>query len=69
MLIYSLFLLTVYALVTPNVGNLYRFRYPFFMLLVCLSATSAVYLVYRKIISRQRAKSDTKLDLVEDHSK
>ena len=65
-LLYSLFFLTIYAIATPNVGNLYRFRYPFFMLLVSLSATSSIHLISNRIVARQRAGSGQGLDPVGD---
>jgi hypothetical protein len=65
MVIFSLFFLIIFAMATPNVGNLYRFRYPFFMLLVSLGATSAIFLL-RSRVRGVRAEPETALETDRD---
>jgi hypothetical protein len=43
LLLFSLFFLTIFAIATPNVGNLYRFRYPYFSVLVSLGGASLAH--------------------------
>jgi len=51
-------MLTIYAMTIPNIGALYRFRYPYFMPLVCLGLAGWVLSVYNKTFFWSEEKSE-----------
>lgn len=57
LVILSVGMLIMYTCAIPNVGSLYRFRYPYLMPLVCLGL-SGLILVYKKIFQRNTRETN-----------